>query len=784
MTHLLPKLRMPQQPLMNRPCSRSNILLLTILTILHSGWIATAQVYISPGISATALDYQASGFGTQAKTQAQRTPNTLQQIPGITWLENKPYIGAILEVNDSQFDAAAAQAQHGILVESQFGEVLTALIPLAAFDALAKGQVPGVLRVSGDRPLQAAMDSSRVDTRLDSVQSGTGLPNSYTGQGVIVGIIDVGFDYTHPVFRDETTNALKISRAWNHRDATGPAPSGRRYGTEYVGAEAILARQHDQTNEWHGTHVASIATASTVPGLPQYRGFAPAAEVVLVTTTFRENSILDGIDYIFKYAASVGKPVVINISIASRIGPRDGTSAFDRAIDSAIGPGKLVIGAMGNWGNFRYHWSDSLAIGDTVSSIATQDNQNGAGRTISDIWSAPRADVQVGYEILNGSGQTVYRSPRWLNGAAQNTFRRDTVLIATPSGGTDTVEVSYQTIPFRSNRNQRTEVVVIFEDFRQVNRYHFKVRIAGAGGQAARFHAWNANGSFQDTLPGFGPLAGLRRGDTLHTLTEIGATSFKVLTAGAHTIRRFYRTLGGEQREIFRPAAVGAIAPFTGIGPTLDGRTKPEVSAPGNTIAAAASSFASIGGEILMAEYREGDRKWPFALSHGTSMSAPMLAGTVALMLSINPKLGPDEIRPIITQGARRDAFTGEIGAEGSNTWGWGKLDVLESMRRLLASPLSISEKTTTASLGYIFYPNPTNDVVYIASTTAAQSMITPNSAIDVRLFNGIGQCVLRQQMPASLELFSISMVDLPTGLYTVQLQTAKGAQSMRVVKW
>ena len=49
---------------------------------------------------------------------------------------------------------------------------------------------------------QALLHHAAEDARLDSVRWAVNLPQEFTGEGVIIGITDWGFDYTHPVFYD------------------------------------------------------------------------------------------------------------------------------------------------------------------------------------------------------------------------------------------------------------------------------------------------------------------------------------------------------------------------------------------------------------------------------------------------------------------------------------------------------------------------------------------------------------------------------------------------------
>lgn len=59
--------------------------------------------------------------------------------------------------------------------------------------------------------LDLEVNNARNSTNTNSVHMGTGISQAYTGTGVIVGIIDEGFDYTHPNFKDINGN-LRISR--------------------------------------------------------------------------------------------------------------------------------------------------------------------------------------------------------------------------------------------------------------------------------------------------------------------------------------------------------------------------------------------------------------------------------------------------------------------------------------------------------------------------------------------------------------------------------------------
>ena len=66
------------------------------------------------------------------------------------------------------------------------------------------------------------LDKARYGTRVDSVHAGFGLPTAFHGEGVLVGVLDWGFDYTHPMFYDTALTASRI------RGSLGPIPHRRR----------------------------------------------------------------------------------------------------------------------------------------------------------------------------------------------------------------------------------------------------------------------------------------------------------------------------------------------------------------------------------------------------------------------------------------------------------------------------------------------------------------------------------------------------------------------------
>ena len=100
------------------------------------------------------------------------------------------------------------------------------------------------------------------------------------------------------------------------------------------------------------------------------------------------------------------------------------------------------------------------------------------------------------------------------------------------------------------------------------------------------------------------------------------------------------------------------LAPFSSRGPTSDGRIKPDVVAPGVSIAAASAGSTAA-----------------YEVKDGTSMASPFVAGLAALIRERRPAWTPGEIRSTITSTAQ------DVGASGKDPeWGFGLVDGLAAV--------------------------------------------------------------------------------------------------------
>jgi len=100
----------------------------------------------------------------------------------------------------------------------------------------------------------------------------------------------------------------------------------------------------------------------------------------------------------------------------------------------------------------------------------------------------------------------------------------------------------------------------------------------------------------------------------------------------------------------------GELVPFSSRGPTYDGRTKPDVVAMGSNVHVAKPSTVS--------SYRQVG---------GTSLSSPLIAGVVTLILQAHPDLTPFQVREAIRETADR-------ALNPDNDYGWGLVNAYEAI--------------------------------------------------------------------------------------------------------
>jgi len=508
------------------------------------------------------------------------------------------------------------------------------------------------------------------------------------GEGVLIGVVDTGIDYQQSDFL-RIDGHTKIFYIWDQNltpvgGETSPIPFG--YGVEYTKAdiEADLATPaaHDivRTTDpppWysvaHGTHVSGIAASSGLaPG--NYTGMAPEADLAVVACTLWDADIIAGWIYLMNQASALGRPLVINNSFGGQLGPHDGTDALSLFVDMASGPGRIFVFSAGNEGYDWLHATGTVA-GDgteTVTFVITDDSifgpyaQNTYGGPVYAVIWFEGSDTTMQISCTTPNGFTV--GPQGIGSYPW------------PPTITPDADITFDTLndaPYLPNGDNcywleiypSTMTGWIFEGL-------YTFTLSSTVYTTGNFDAW-----FYSTWAQWDFVMDAHQTyDT--TLGDTGCCR-RAIVVGAYTARPYWLSNDGWYYS-YSWQVNDDIAYFSSIGPTRDGRRKPDVAASGYGVVSAHShdSWNPPWGSIspyITADNGVGN-PGEHRVMAGTSMSCPVVVGGIAQMLSIDPYLTPERIKDLIRTYSNTDSFTG---LTWNKVWGWGKFNVLGAVTEL-----------------------------------------------------------------------------------------------------
>lgn len=107
-------------------------------------------------------------------------------------------------------------------INGLMGNMLVVSLPMSQLDAAAA--IEGVLLIDAPKDGTKKTDTARKASYVDEAHQGQAegmekLPQAYTGKGVIIGLIDKGFDFTHPMFKGQD-GSTRIKGAYIVGDET------------------------------------------------------------------------------------------------------------------------------------------------------------------------------------------------------------------------------------------------------------------------------------------------------------------------------------------------------------------------------------------------------------------------------------------------------------------------------------------------------------------------------------------------------------------------------------
>lgn len=194
--------------------------------------------------------------------------------------------------------------------------------------------------------------------------------------------------------------------------------------------------------------------------------------------------------------------------------------------------------------------------------------------------------------------------------------------------------------------------------------------------------------------------------------------------------------------------AVGAVTAsevrgsFSSIGPTSDGRIKPDVMAMG-----VASTVATETGAIIT--------------NSGTSFSGPILAGALTSFWSAFPWFTNAEVIQFVKESADRFSIP-------DNQYGYGIPDFQLALNMAL---LGVNENNVS---NIKVYPNPVKELITVS--------VPENIAeFSIQFYNSTGQIVLTENSNNTIQ--NISLHALPNGIYFYKIDAANTIKTGKLIK-
>jgi len=567
----------------------------------------------------------------------------------------------------------------GVERRTQVDDIVVARLPVESLPLLA--QQPYVLFVETSTIQTLHMDASRPEIQADKVHQGINLPQPYEGEGVVVGVVDSGIDFTHADFSD--SNGTRIQYLLEYTQGGGQ----NEWTKSQIDANPGLVTQRDADGGiGHGTHVTGTAAGGGSVN-PIYRGIAPRADIVFVKGIRNANSsggygsddVTTACDYIFNKAQALGKPAVVNLSLGLHFGPHDGSSLYEQSLSNLTGPGKIIVASAGNDG-----WTDPNLAVHAGGTVVPYRPYGSMLKALRDPTQAQVAQVDIWYDqgVISDVKVVAYKdiqnqlvlqaSTSWLpavgwayspllrdsNGVVLGAVYIDTKTVNDPRNGDGEILLQITNNSDPAVDIGQTDWLVAFRTLASGDVHMWPLFDGDAFRNDINFSSIGYTG-----LPG----------DSNYTVGS-PATAKKVISVGSYVTKNSWIDVDGTSQQ--GTGFLGELSPFSSKGPTRDKRIAPDISAPGERIASALSSHLNEGIGYERPDVVQGGG---YQLMRGTSMSAPHVTGIVALMLEVNPNLDYDQVVNILQSTARSDGFTGT--GLPDNIFGAGKADALAAVQ-------------------------------------------------------------------------------------------------------
>lgn len=562
---------------------------------------------------------------------------------------------------------------------AQKGDIAIVSIPLSRLSLLSEH--PAVKRIEANPMASLTMDTTTAVVNILPAYTATDEHPAFTGTGVVVGLMDVGFDLTHPNFYDASMTHYRIGAFWDHlsKDTVGsPFPVGR----DYIGYETVRNHEHscDGLIQTHGTHTLGIAAGSGYDS--PYRGVAYESDLCLVSNAINDDiELVDSADYdkyttavdalgfkyIFDYADRQGKPCVASFSEGYSPYFDEDDSLYAAFLSNLSGPGHIIVVAAGNENTARTYMSKPKGI-EMAGAFLKVDKKTASYRI--------KGDGQMRIHLF------VYNEEK---GVPDNKLtissddpRLETILADTLLLGTDTCKIYSTCYPSTLD----TDGIFILSLSADTTLAVKPIALVVEGKESHIEVYGSSICAFDDNSIDFRWNAAEYGHNILSPACFPG-----VICVGSTAHRLGFTNYEGKYKDYSHGNQIGRRSWYSSVGPTADGQTKPDVMAPGNNIISSYSSFylehnpeaKDVKSDVLRFDYN--GRTYAWNANTGTSMAAPVVAGVLALWLQADPSLTAQDVMEVFSRTCRHPD---EELSYPNNEYGYGEIDAYRGLLDIL----------------------------------------------------------------------------------------------------